>query len=270
MHKLELVILFSLSLLLSFSCKKKELFSKIEILGHGGNGLEIVNALYHDNSYNSIELALLTDGCDGVELDVRLSLDGTLWLYHDNELDDGTNGEGCIGSSSDAYLSTLHYSTMAKESLIRLNDIPKNYLENKKVYIDGRSSISCADSTADLSVYLARVLEFQDACAPSTEVIVETRNDQWEDAFALAGFTTIKYITAFDQYDDVALNLPSVDIIVVTNDVISKENISQIHADGREVIIFGMRSAKSTREAYRKGPDGILADNLRTAIIEKY
>lgn len=270
MHKSELVILFSAVILIFSACKKKSAYSNIEILGHGGNGLEIVNAFYHDNSLESIELALLTDGCDGVEVDVRLSADGTLWLYHDNELESSTNGEGCIETSSDEYLSTLNYTSVDKEALIRLNDIPKSYLAGKKVYIDSRSSISCTNESVDVNVFLNQVTAFQNECPSTTEIVVETRDELWEPVFAAAGFTTIKFITHFDQYAYIATNLPTVDVIVVTNQTISKENISQIHDDGREVIIFGMRSVKSTREAYRKNPDGILADNLRTAIIEKY
>jgi glycerophosphoryl diester phosphodiesterase len=270
MRKSELAILFSTVLLVLSACGKKSVYSNIEILGHGGNGLEIVNSLYHDNSLESIELALLTDGCDGVELDVRLSADGTLWLFHDNELDDDTDGLGCVETSTDEYLSTLHYKTVDKESLIRLNDVPKSYLAGKKVYIDSRTAISCTNGSADVNAFLNQMISFRNECSPSTEIIIETRDDQWEVVFANAGFTTIKFITHFDQYAGIAANLPTVDIIVVTNETISKENVAEIHADGREVIIFGMRSAKSTREAYRKGPDGILADNLRTAIIEKY
>lgn len=267
MHKSAFLILFSL--LLFSSCRKKQSFSHIEILGHGGNGLEIVNGLYHDNSFESIELALLTDGCDGVELDVRLSADGTLWLYHDNELENATNGEGCVGTSTDEYLASLKYSSVDRESLIRLGDIPKNYLANKKVYIDARNSISCTGSNADLNTFVNALVAFRDACDASTEIIVETRDDLWEVAVTAEGFTTIKFITDFVQYQDVITNLPTVDIIVATNETISKENVTEIHNDGREVIIFGMRSAKSTRNAYEKNPDAILADNLRTAIIER-
>lgn len=269
MHRSGLVILFSAILVLVSACKKKDTFGNIEILGHGGNGLEIVNSFYHDNSLESIELALLTDGCEGVELDVRLSADGTLWLYHDNKLDDGTDGTGCVATSTDEYLSTLYYTTVDHEALIRLSDVPKTYLANKKVYIDSRNSISCTNSSVDLNTFLNAVLAFRDDCEASTEIIIETRDDAWEPAFALAGFTTIKYITAFDQYAGIVANLPSVDIIVVSNEIITKANVAKIHEDGREVIIFGMRSAKSTRDAYRKQPDGILADNLRVAIIEK-
>lgn len=269
MYKSGLAILFSFTIVVLPSCGKKESFGNIEILGHGGNGLEIINALYHDNSLESIELALLTDGCDGVELDVRLSADGTLWLFHDKELDDSSNGQGCVETSTDSYLSGLHYATVDQEKLIRLKDIPKSYLANKKVYIDGRSSISCTNSTADMTNFINELLYFQASCLSSTEIIVESRNDQWEAAIAAAGFTTIKFVTDFEQYSAIVAAVPTVDIIVATNETITKENVTQIHNDGREVIIFGMRSAKSTRAAYSKNPDGILADNLRTAIIER-
>ncbi len=270
MRKSELVILFSAVFILLSSCKKEGTFSNIEIIGHAGNGLDIVNGLYHDNSYESIELALLTDGCDGVEMDVRLSADGTLWLFHDTELDETTNGTGCVGTSSDSYLSTLHYTSVDHEKLIRLSDVPKSYFVDRRVYIDSRSTVNCTNSFADLDEFLNQMLLFRDACSPTTKIIFETRNSQWELAFSTAGFNTIMYIHNFGEYETLDNDFPSVDIIVVSNETITKEEVAQIHEDGREVIIFGMRSVKSTRDAYRKQPDAILADNLRVAIIEKY
>lgn len=270
MRKSELVILFSAILVLISACKKKDTFGNIEIIGHGGNGLEIVNALYHNNSFEAIELALLTDGCNGIELDARLSADGTLWLFHDNELEETTNGTGCVGTSTDDYLSSLNYSSVDNEALIRLDEIPKSYLANRTVYIDARSTISCSNSYADLNIFLNEILAFREACLPSTEIIVEAgSNDQWEQEFTLEGFKTVRYMESMDHYAEIIANIPSVDIMIVSHDMISKENVTQIHNDGREVVIFGMRSVKSTREAYRKQPDRILADNLRVAIIEK-
>ncbi len=269
MHKSDLTILFSVILLLFSSCEKKESFDSIEILGHAGNGLSSANSLYHDNTLESIQLALLTDGCDGVEVDVRMSADHTLWLYHDTELESETNGTGCVSLSSDSYLSSLHYTTIDKESLIRLTDIPKDYLVNKKVYIDARPSESCTNSIIDLNAFVNQLIAFRSACLPTTEIIVESNDVNWESALSANGFTTIKFITDFSQYASVDDNFATVDVIVSTNATLTKDNIALIHADGREVILFGIRSVKSTREAYSKHPNGILADNLRTAIIEK-
>jgi glycerophosphoryl diester phosphodiesterase len=270
MRKSELVILFSVIFMLFSSCEKQSNFSTIEILGHAGNGLEISNSLYHDNSFESIELALLTDGCDGVELDVRMSADHTLWLFHDTQLESETKGEGCVESSTDEYLSSLHYTTIDKESLIRLSDIPIAYLKNKKVYIDSRTTESCTNTTVNLNAFLDALITFRNACDPATEIIVEARSSDWESLLAANGFTTIKYVTDFEQYANIVTESPTIDIIVASNDVVTSQNVEMIHADGREVIIFGMRSARGTRQAYLKKPDGILADNLRTAIIEKY
>ena len=114
MRKSGLVILCSLLMAIS-SCNKHGDYSNIRILGHGGNGLDNPNTLFHDNSLESIELALLTDGCDGIEIDVQLSMDNTLWLYHDPTLDTESDGEGCVATSSDAYLSSLNYQSINKE-----------------------------------------------------------------------------------------------------------------------------------------------------------
>ena len=49
--------------------------------GHAGMGMDIAYSIYHDNSEEAIDLALSLPSINGVEMDVRMSKDGTLWLY---------------------------------------------------------------------------------------------------------------------------------------------------------------------------------------------
>jgi glycerophosphoryl diester phosphodiesterase len=270
MRKSGLIILGSLLVAVVSSCNKHDDYSNIRILGHGGNGLDNVNTLFHDNSLESIELALLTDGCDGIEIDVQLSLDNTLWLYHDQTLDSESTGEGCVATRSDAYLSTLNYQSVNSEKLIRLADVPTSYLANKKVVIDARSINQCTNSPIELGNFVNGVDAFRASCPISTHIIVGTNNVQWINAFSVAGFETMVEISTMDQFNSLVSTAPNLDYVIARNAKISKEDVSLIQDAGRKVMIFEVRSPKSTRSAFLKEPDFILTDNIRTAVIEKY
>lgn len=263
-------ILFSLLALLMGSCNKHGDYSNIRILGHGGNGLDNPNTLFHDNSLESIELALLTDGCDGIEIDVQLSLDKSLWLYHDPTLDTETNGEGCVATSSDDYLSSLNYQSINKEKLIRLADVPRVYLMNKNLIIDARSINQCANSPIELGSFVNALIVFRPTCPASTHIIVATDDPQWINTFSAAGFETMAEISSIEQFNTLIQASPNLDYIVVRNAKISKEDVSLMQDAGRKVVIYEVRSPKSTRSAFLKEPDFILTDHIRTAVIEKY
>lgn len=271
MHRSGSVILGSLIvILLLISCKKQDDFSSIGIIGHGGNGLDNVNTLYHDNSLESIELALLTDGCDGIELDVQLSADHTLWLYHDPTLDSETNGAGCVASQSDADISTLRYSSINHEELIRLTDLPRAYLAYKKVMIDARSIDQCTNAPIDLSSFVNELIVFRTSCPSSTQIIVGTNNVSWISTFSVAGFETMAEITSMGQFNELILAAPGIDYVVARNTTISSEDVSLIQNSGRKVVIYEVRSPKSIRNAMQKRPALIMTDNIRTTVIEKY
>ncbi len=59
-----------------------------------------------ENTLESVRAASRT-AADGIEVDVRLSGDGTWWLLHDPTLDKMTSASGDIGSQTDAQLAAL-------------------------------------------------------------------------------------------------------------------------------------------------------------------
>lgn len=56
----------------------------LKFLGHRGAGSNNYNDVNMENSIPSIKQALAV--MDGVEVDVQMSLDGTLWLFHDSDV----------------------------------------------------------------------------------------------------------------------------------------------------------------------------------------
>jgi glycerophosphoryl diester phosphodiesterase len=78
----------------------------IEPLGHGGMGVR--SLFYPFNSYESIE-ASLENGASGTELDVQLTADNELVVFHDKRLESKTSGEGFAIDHTLAEMTALDY-----------------------------------------------------------------------------------------------------------------------------------------------------------------
>jgi len=83
-----------------FSCSKDEEYdinnlnnNKISILGHGGLGVGV--SQYPLDSYEGVEKAISL-GADGSEIDVQITKDSVLVLFHDTNLEEATNASGQI------------------------------------------------------------------------------------------------------------------------------------------------------------------------------
>src|SRR5690606_4742217 len=91
-------ILFLIIVLSISSCNKDEFEisnlngNKIGILGHGGMG---ISSTYPMNSVESIMNCIHLNS-DGTEIDVQMTNDGVLVAFHDETLDNLTNGSGIL------------------------------------------------------------------------------------------------------------------------------------------------------------------------------
>lgn len=258
-----------LLIVLVFSACSKEKFSTVEIYGHGGNGIEIQNSIYHDNSKESIELALSKEGVAGVEIDVRLSADGELWLYHDDELSSETNGSGCVEQMTSDELKDIQYSTAQKEKLVKLADLDFGNYGSKAFLIDARHYKGCDFSSIDYAQFVQALTALRIA-HPNIQFIVLSRITEWIEEFKANGFEVYYEIFSLSDYDEIIDQDYEIEGVIVKNSLISKEEVHKIQNDSRKVIIFEMRSPKTIRKAMKKKPDGILSDDLNAAIIEKY
>lgn len=67
-----------------------------KIIAHRG-----YSSLYPENTMHAFKEAVAT-GADGIELDVQLSADGELMIYHDNDISGNTDLMGKINEYSAA------------------------------------------------------------------------------------------------------------------------------------------------------------------------
>lgn len=264
----ELNIVCSVLIVLLSACRGKEVYPSVRVMGHGGNGLANPATFYHDNSLESVQCALSKPGCDGIEVDVQLSKSGTLWLFHDAVTNDELNLSGCIGTLSDAELQTAHYKTVHQEKVLRLLDLPKELLNNKTVYLDLRHMNGCDDLLADYTKIEVQLMEFFVQFS-NTNVVVFCQHIPWLKALKQQNITVMTEIQHRTQYEAIILDFPALDGIVARNKNITKEEVSLIQSEQRQVILFDMRSASGSRKALKKVPNAVLTDDLTATLIER-
>ncbi len=263
-YKLSIIILS----LVFLSCKKgKDLYPGTQIGGHACAGLHISSSNYHDNSLEAYKYARSFESIHMVEVDVQLSKDGTLWLFHDPELSIESTGSGSVPQSSDAYLSGLKYRSLEKERLIRLEDLPAD-LKGVTLLLDLKESDGTTTGLID-STQMMQALTHAKNYFTNGSLALITNTGRFVSSIKGTGYGMYyNSVNAahFQSYENKSL----MDGAVFRNSDIAASDVSAVKILGQKVIVYDVRSAKGIRSALEKGPDFLLTDDIKTTLIEKY
>ena len=252
-------------LLLFYSCKKKTDFDSVKLIGHAGMGISIQNSFYHDNSKESIDLALSMNGCDGVEVDVQISLDTSVWLYHDPYLQSETNLSGSISFKYDDELNHARYKTVHHEKIVQLQDLNYNYLKNRTVILDIKNYNNI---NFEMIINALNKVDFIKSHDINFKIILN-KNDEIL-SFINSDFHVICEIENFNDFNDILNQYPDIDGFIIKNKVINFSQVDELKKCGKEIYLFEVRAPKSIRNALNKFSTAIITDDLRATILEKY
>jgi glycerophosphoryl diester phosphodiesterase len=249
-----------------FGCTKSEHVKNTLVFGHAGMGLSMVNSIYHDNTEEAVSLALNLPTSNGVEVDVRLGADGTLWLYHDEFLESETDGHGCVSELNDLQLSQFSYQTVKHEKLVKLMDVLPLLNEDQLLFLDLKQVNSCRNENVDLEQLMD---SFEDQLAGyQAQVKIICSYKYWLND--LAEQYDVFYSTDdVEEGKEIILNYPLLKGLMVRNAAINTQEVSWIKNQHKEVYLYDIRSLKGIRQAFAKNPTGILADDLRKALEER-
>lgn len=251
----------------NLGCHKKEDFSAVQLIGHAGMGLKMKNAPFHDNSFEAIQFALEQEGSAGVEMDVQLSADGVLWLYHDANLSSETNQSGCIYNLTEATLSATKYSGLQQQKIAKLDQILA-LNQSKTLVFDLRHSSACTEEFVSAK-HVDSLLQNIYFLHPNLHVLIVSNNWEWASKLELSKHHFYLELGNFDEFSNFE-NQVNIEGIVVRNSTISAQEVQKLQAKGKKVLIFDIRSPKGIRTALRKKPNFLMSDDLRASIIEKY
>ena len=250
------IVLYFLILIHFQSCRKTTICYDVEIFGHAAMGLDMPNSGFHANSLEAINLSNEFTSLNGIELDVRMSKDGELWLFHDDFLDLETTGKGCVEEKTSNELESIQYTSQHKEKLVKLSNI--NFESSKHYFFDLKFYNACQDNMINISLFKQKL----DVLAqPSFTLILPSKD-------LLSSFSS-SYSCVLAS-DNIELLLKELSINnwyggVIRNSKVSCEDVQLLLATGKKVYLYDIRSPKGTKSAIIKKPSGVILDDVFAA-----
>jgi len=244
----------------------------IVVLGHAGSGFPSVNNHYPTNSKLSITQALLSQGADGVEVDIQITADSQIVLYHDRKLESGTNDTGYISQKTWAELQTVSrrdgQTTIYNDvGLWRLCDLFK-YIDSLQLDVFLFLNIQNQYEVSDQKSY-NRLLENALSKALGkysnlSKTIVETR-----DHDCIVKLKFLEKVMGFKLFFTAPITDENIDKtgLYVSGFVVNyldetSATIQKAKDAGFEIALYGVKIRQDISPAIKFEPDYIQTDNI--------
>ncbi|UCH10014.1 MAG: hypothetical protein JSU61_12540 [Fidelibacterota bacterium] len=255
-----------LSFLLLAGCEERTGFeirnlngNRISVLGHRGMGRD---SKYPGNSFESIA-AVLEIGADGSELDIRMTKDSVLVIFHDDELSPKTNCQGMLRELTWEEIKDCAYNNSPSPSyVISVDDLFSRIPDIRKYVF----SFDCKLSTSDdvRPVYfrqfvqaLKRVIEKH---GMHDRVLIEAGNAQFHQMLQNNDVPVLRFITG-KEFEDALRIAGDLDLYGIgIGSRITRKQIEEAHAKGFRVMTWTPRTPRANVKAIQKNPDFIQTD----------
>ena len=256
------IFLFVLSIGI-VSCKKDYSHLDSQILAHAGYSLNANESKYPPNTLDLIDYTLTNSEVHGIEIDVQMTADSMLVMYHDLMLNENSNYEGCINSLRFQDLQEIKIYN-SNYSIEKLQPAFQFILaQNKIVFLDVKHYNACESTYIDFSAFdlvfdnlisdlslvekknivlNSRSHEFLNAIT-DTVVLKSLESDNPEFAFSKLKNSSIKCLT---------MKLGAINNVI--NDSIKKYNY--------QLALYNVKSSNDNRKALHFSPDFVISDNI--------
>lgn len=250
-------------LTINVGCEKSAVYEDTLVYGHAGTTIHPEYWIYPADTKESVLYALDVLDAEGVEVDVQMTKDSVLVLYHDPFLDGITTMTGCIAHYNFSELSDLNlYNT--RYELATLEDIFAICFErNKKIYLDLKPFNHCIGADVNHSTFNNSLNQLLAPYSPAerSTIVVNTRNADLLNAFSdtnvVKSFETENIDLAIEKY--LAGEIQEVGIRLTA---LSDISVSKLDAAGLNFSIFSVKSQKEIQAALSFSPVRIITDNI--------
>lgn len=251
-------------LLLLTHCEQEEDFhvenlnhNVIMILGHAGMG-DLYK--YPNNSWESIE-PVIGIGADGTELDVQITKDSVLILFHDETLDGRTR---CGGFTSPydynwSAIKDCHYNSLfADIPIYSVDEVFERIPDLNKLYFsfDCKLAPGLSGNASYRLQFLRAIHKICEKYKMSDRVFIEGDLDLLIKAKELG--MNNKGFAIGSSLEDVISN--QIFGIGTSIDSPAAEEIEIAHANGIQVMMWGAKTDIGNKQAIRLNPDIIQTD----------
>ncbi|MGY6561540.1 MAG: glycerophosphodiester phosphodiesterase [Luteibaculaceae bacterium] len=244
------------------------------VIGHGGGGFQSgVNPLPH-NSFGSIERGIVNLAADGVELDVQLTADGNLILYHDNDLNSMTWCTGPVLSWNsdrvkDCFFVAENLTNLSNAQQVITLDSALIWLSNRRIepviFLDFKTHLlSQENNTTELYQAIAtKMLELSHKTTFNRPLNLLTNDNRLtlilQNTIPNARFWMRSANFMADTQNTKNLGYYG---FIANNQLVEVEQVKFAQDNGLKVCLFNMRSQQGIRSAAVKNPEYLITDNI--------
>jgi glycerophosphoryl diester phosphodiesterase len=262
--------------LTSTSCKKIKYYPDKEYGGTTTRFLAHRAGTQMGNPASTIE-AIKTgfSNLDGIEVDIQISKDGTLWISHDNVVIgcDKSSGQ-CFSLLTDSDIVMNNYcalNTFTYERLEVVLDLMSKYYKDSYLSIDFKLWSPCNSSEWNIFNTFENVaneiIELTDTFNLENQVMVESETAEFLD-YIKEGNPNIKcFLTAFGDFERGMLKAlengyDGISFQYKFDEEINSQHVELLHRKGLQIQLWTVNSQADIDEAISLKPDFIQTDNL--------
>lgn len=258
----------------------------IVALGHAGSGFFTPISPFNfrpPSSWRGVAHALRL-GADGVEIDLQLSQDSVVMLYHDTQLENSSTGHGCVSQHPAAALTQLRYrggwpyDWFQHERPITFDTLLARLARRPTfpvLHLDLHEDNICLapdQQPAANRRFLRRIGQsLRRYRVPPQQVLLITQ-EAGTIALARAYLPAGVRIGLEIASDEFAAGLrlaqaEKLPAVVLDADRVTPAQAAQAHAAGLKVVVFGGRSPKDIRRVLATRPDELEVDNINRLLL---
>ena len=265
------VLLVGISCWLFSGCKKNDVDlsaiqnlngNNITVLGHGGMGIA---SQYPLNSYESI-ISAVSLGAEGVEVDVQMTKDSVLVLFHNQRLDEATNLEGRVQDKTWSEIQKGIYTNppFATYRIISLDQLFENMENKKELWLSLDFKLHEGnDEEAFILRYWNALIRVVEAHDMADRIFVEAKRKTYlEKLKMLRPNWKLFFLGSYDDGFDWAVTNDLYGLSISKNNI-SKTQVQAAHNAGLRVMLFGLISKNDNLEAIELSPDYLQTDKVK-------
>ena len=250
--------------LIEIACTKQETETeKSMILGHAGTSLYPERCPYPPNTFESCRYALDILCAHGIEVDVQLTADQNLILFHDYYLNENSTLVGCIGNYTLAELESefVYHSAYPFTTLTRVANLCAS--RDKFLLLDIKHYNFCDSSFISPNEFNAALAESLTALneTEKQQVIVNTQYEVLLDS--LSDLTLVKCFETRSPSDGIQFVKDSrADMLCLPLECMDESYAAQMKKDSIPFMLFNVKTPADHKKAIRFNPTFIISDNI--------
>ena len=269
----KIIFLFTTCVFLINSCKRDPALYEVNNLngnvisafGHAGMGIAFK---YPIDTYESIE-PVLRIGADGSEMDIQMTKDSVLVVYHHQNLNQGTLCDGIINDKlwsdiwgchhASPYSSTINLISF-DELMGELTSLGKN-IHNYVFTFDVKLYTNTSNYNAYLNQFANAILRSIDNFNMTDNIMIESSDTTFLRILQnkRSGLKLFIYPNDFEDGFQIASTMNLFGITIHT-DYITTSQLKLAHDNGFRVTLWGIGTNQANIDAILKSPDFIQTD----------